>query len=238
MSRSPKASKEIPTVTPRTIRYDSLKRIEPLTPAQEELFREYNNGQNLVAIGMAGTGKTFLSIYLSLKEILLRESNFEKIVMVRSVVPVRDEGFLPGSIEEKELVYQLPYHAIFKEILKGNDVVEKMIHQNLYEFISTSYIRGITLHNSIVIVDECENLDFHELETIITRLGNDCKIIFCGDGEQTDFKNSLDKAGLGKFLDITEKMNSFSRVDFGEEDIVRSGLVKEYLVTKHRLGIS
>ena len=228
--------REIPSVVPKKIRYESLRTIDPITPAQEELFAEYNKDKHLFLSGLAGTGKSFCAIYLAMREILLRETKYQKVVVVRSTVPVRESGFLPGTVEEKELVYQLPYHAIFKELFNGTEIVSKLVNQELYEFISTSYIRGITLNNCIVIVDEIQDLTFHEADSIITRIGSDCKIIFCGDRTQSDLRGS-EQDGMDKFMTIIDNMNCFSHIDFKEEDIVRSALVKSYIINKRRLGL-
>lgn len=231
----------IPSIVGKKIRYDSLRRFEPLTPAQEQVFTEYNKNKNLVLHGMPGTGKTFIAMYLAMKEILLRETNYEKIAVVRSTVPVRDIGFMPGTKEEKEAVYELPYKAIFDEIfypMQGNgSITEKLKEQKLYEFISTSFIRGITLRNTIVIVDELENMEFAELDSILTRIGQNCKIIFCGDIHQSDLKKKSERDGVVQFMNILDHVSNFAHIEFNEEDIVRSELVKSYIIAKHRMGL-
>lgn len=229
----------IPSVTPKSIKIDQLRNIEPLTPGQEELFKKYTSGKNIVAHGFPGTGKTFLVMYLAFREILLRESNYDKVVVVRSAIPVIDQGHLPGDISEKELIFQMPYHAIFKELFNfpASKIVSQLIHQGLYEFISTSYIRGVTINNAIVIVDEFENLDGHSLDSIITRCGSDCKIIFCGDKAQSDLKTNSDRNGMPKFLNILNSLDEFGHVEFGVDDIVRSSLVKNYIIKKSELSI-
>lgn len=231
-----KQEKPIPTVVPRIIRYDSLKKIEPLTPAQEETFVEYNKGKNLFLHGFPGTGKTMVALYLAFKEVLLGESEYKQVIVVRSTVPTRDQGFLPGDKDDKELIYQLPYMSLVNELFYGKDVFSKLLSQEIYKFISTSYIRGITLRNSIVIVDETENLNFGELDSIIGRIGENCKIIFCGDKAQSDLIKSDERNGISKFVQIIDKMTEFSHIEFMKEDIVRSSLVKNYIIKKHELG--
>lgn len=230
-------AKAVPDIMPKKLRYESLKTFDALTETQAEVFSEYNKGKNLILHGYAGTGKTFLALYLAIKEVLLRESDYEKVVVVRSTVPTRDQGFLPGSVEEKELIYQQPYHAIFKEIFYDQDAITKLVHQDLYQFISTSYIRGITLRNAIVIIDEGENMGLHELDSVITRLGDSCKLIMCGDFRQSDLTKESEKNGIKTFMNILDKVSDFSHIEFMEDDIVRSKMVREYIIAKTKMGL-
>lgn len=232
---------DIPSVvSTKKITQQLLKKFEAKTPAQVQAFAAYRDDKQLLLHGCVGTGKTFVATYLAMKQVLSRESPYRKVTVVRSAVPVRDLGFMPGTKEEKEGVYELPYHAIFKEIfhnIQGNGLIEKLKEQGLYEFISTSFIRGVTLRDTIVVVDECENMTFQELESTITRMGDNCRIIFCGDFAQSDLQKSSEREGLLKFMTILDKMYDFTHVEFHEEDIVRSSLVRDYIVTKNRLGI-
>ncbi len=224
-------------ISTKKIRQDLLKKIEPLTPAQVMAFNAYKDGRNLVLMGSAGTGKTFIGVYMAMKEVLSRESKYDKVTVVRSAVPVRDLGFMPGTKEEKEAVYEMPYQAIFKEIfnpIQGNGLIDKLKDQGLYEFISTSFIRGITLRDTIVIVDECENMTYQELSSIITRMGENCKIIFCGDYKQTDLEKKTDKDGLRKFNDILSRIYDFAKIEFNREDIVRSSIVKQFIIAEEQ----
>jgi phosphate starvation-inducible protein PhoH len=214
-----------------------LKHVEPLTENQKLTFEQYDNGKNLLLHGIAGTGKSFLSIYLSLKTILQENSRYKKLVIVRSVVPTRDMGFLPGNNREKTKVYEAPYQAIFSELFERGDAYEYLKNKNLVDFISTSFIRGITINDSIIVVDEIANMTLHELDSVITRVGKNCKILFCGDFRQSDFTREHERNGLTDFMRIIERMKSFSFVDFTEHDIVRSSMVKEYIITKDRLKI-
>ncbi|CAB4162950.1 PhoH Phosphate starvation-inducible protein PhoH, predicted ATPase [uncultured Caudovirales phage] len=215
----------------------TLKNFEPLTKNQKKTFDSYEAGKNLMLHGIAGTGKSFVSIYLSLKQILGENSPYKKLVIVRSVVPTRDMGFLPGNSKEKAKVYEAPYYAICTELFGRGDAYEYLKNKNLIEFISTSFIRGITLNNCIIVVDEIANMTMHELDSVITRVGKNCKVIFCGDFRQSDFTREHEKNGLIDFMTIIEKMKSFVFVDFDEQDIVRSSMVKEYIITKDRLKI-
>jgi phosphate starvation-inducible protein PhoH len=214
-----------------------LKQIEALTDNQRKTFEYYSQGKNLLLHGIAGTGKSFLSIYLSLATILSENSRYKKLVIVRSVVPTRDMGFLPGNNKEKSKVYEAPYQAIFSELFERGDAYEYLKQKNIVDFISTSFIRGITLNDCIIVVDEIANMTLHELDSVITRVGKNCKIIFCGDFRQSDFTKEHEKNGLIDFMKILDRMKAFEYVDFTEQDIVRSAMVKEYIIAKTKLNI-
>jgi phosphate starvation-inducible protein PhoH len=215
----------------------NLKRIEPLTDNQKLSFDAYNQNKNLMLHGIAGTGKSFISLYLALNQVLNDNSQYRKIVIVRSVVPTRDMGFLPGNNKEKAKVYEAPYYAICSELFGRSDAYEYLKNRNIIDFISTSFIRGITLNDSIVIVDEIANLTGHELDSVITRIGKNCKVIFCGDFRQSDFTKDQEKNGLMDFMKIIKRMRSFEFVDFQKEDIVRSSMVKNYIIEKDKLNL-
>lgn len=214
-----------------------LKNIEPLTDNQRKTFEAYDNGKNLMLHGIAGTGKSFLANYLAIKEILEGDSRYKKLVIIRSVVPTREMGFLPGNSKEKAKVYEAPYQAIFTELFNRGDAYEYLKSKNFIEFISTSFIRGITLNDCIIVVDEIANMTGHELDSVITRVGKNCKIIFAGDFRQSDFVKDNDKNGMLSFMKIIERMKSFEFIDFQREDIVRSSLVKDYIIVKDNLKI-
>lgn len=215
-----------------------LKTIEPLTKNQNETFESYYAGKNLMLSGSAGTGKSFISLYLALNQVLNEpNSQYKKVIIVRSVVASRDMGHLPGTAKEKAKVYEAPYYAICTELFGRGDAYEYLKQKNLVEFISTSFIRGITLNDCIVVVDEMQNLILHELDSIITRIGKNCKIIFSGDFRQSDFTKESDKKGILQFMRIIERMKLFDIIEFDQNDIVRSGLVKSYIIEKDRLGI-
>jgi phosphate starvation-inducible protein PhoH and related proteins len=215
----------------------NLKHIEPLTENQKRSFEAYYQGKNLMLHGIAGTGKSFISLYLSLNQILSENSVYKKLVIVRSVVPTRDMGFLPGSPKEKAKVYESPYYAICSELFGRGDAYDYLKNKNLVEFISTSFIRGVTLNDCIIVVDEIANLTLHELDSVITRVGKNCKIIFCGDFRQSDFTKEQEKNGLNDFMRIIKRMKSFEFIDFQREDIVRSKMVKDYIISKEELKI-
>ncbi|CAB5221383.1 PhoH Phosphate starvation-inducible protein PhoH, predicted ATPase [uncultured Caudovirales phage] len=207
-----------------------LKEIDPITDNQEIVFKDFFNGKNLLIHGLPGTGKSFISLYLALSEIQ-NFKTYQNITIIRSVVPSRDMGFLPGSIKEKSKIYELPYQAICAELYGRGDAYEILKSKNLIDFQTSSFLRGLTLDNSIIIVDECQNMTFQELSTIITRTGEHARIIFCGDYRQTDLKYSDEKKGIMDFMAILKRMNKyFTSIEFNEEDIVRSGLVKDFII--------
>ena len=215
----------------------TLKNIEPLTENQKLSFEAYAQGKNLMLHGIAGTGKSFISLYLALQQILTGESQYKRVVIVRSVVPTRDMGFLPGSSKEKAKVYEAPYYAICTELFGRGDSYEYLKSRNVIEFISTSFIRGTTLNDCIIIVDEIANMSGHELDSVMTRIGKNCRIMFCGDFRQSDFVKDSDKNGLLDFMKIIKRMKAFTFVDFQKEDIVRSSIVKNYIIEKDNLNI-
>ena len=226
----------------KPISSDLLININPLTENQEKTFEAYSKDKNLVLHGAAGTGKTFISLYLALKDVLNLENPYEKIYIVRSLVPTREIGFLPGDHEDKSSLYQIPYKNMVKYMFEmENDQQFEMLYDNLrsqetISFWSTSFIRGVTLDNCIIIVDEFSNLNFHELDSIITRVGQNTKIIFSGDYTQSDLVKNNEKNGILDFMKILQVMEEFECVEFGVEDIVRSGLVRSYLISKINLG--
>jgi predicted ribonuclease YlaK len=217
--------------------------IEPLTENQTKLFNSYSEDKNIVAYGAAGTGKTFITLYNALKDVLDETTPYEKIYIVRSLVATREIGFLPGDHEDKSSLYQIPYKNMVKYMFQmPSDSDFEMLYGNLktqgtISFWSTSFIRGTTLDNAIIIVDEFQNLNFHELDSIITRVGENSKIMFCGDATQSDLVKTNEKNGIVDFMKILSIMPSFETVEFGIEDIVRSGICKEYIIAKHELGL-
>jgi phosphate starvation-inducible protein PhoH len=217
------------------IKLSDLKQIFPLTHNQETFFNLYNKGHNAFLLhGVAGTGKTYIALYNALKEILQNNITYKKIVIVRSAVPSRDIGHLPGNEKEKTEVYVQPYREITADLLPrfGERAFTKLKEQNLVEFLVTSYVRGLTLENAIVIVDECQNMNDAELNTIMTRIGQNSKVIFCGDFRQTDLCRKHDMSGLNKFIGTIRHMPSFRMVEFEIDDIVRSAIVKEFIIAR------
>ena len=227
----------------KPINSEQLTEIKPLTDNQKLVFDAYEDNKNLFLYGCAGTGKTFIAMYLALKEILSNKTAYEKLYVVRSLVPTREIGFLPGDHEDKAHLYQIPYQNMVKYMFKmPDDPAFEMLYDNLkaqetISFWSTSFLRGTTLDNAIVLVDECQNLNFHELDSIMTRVGNDSKIIFAGDIAQTDLVKTIEKNGILDFMKILEIMDEFANIEFDVNDIVRSGLIRNYIITKLQIGL-
>lgn len=216
----------------------SLKDFSPLTTNQSQVFKYFDSDSHLVLHGLAGTGKSFISLYLALRSVLSGDSHYNKIIIVRSVVPTREMGFLPGSVKEKIKVYEQPYETICTELFDRGDAYSLLKSKNYVEFMSTSFIRGITLDNCIVLVDEVQNMLFGELDSVITRIGKNSKLVLCGDFRQSDLQKDFDRRGLLDILKILKEMDYFKYVEFGEQDIVRSDFVKQYIIQKNRLGFS
>jgi len=217
------------------IRIDDLKTFNPLTENQKIFFDSYKRGDYFTALhGVAGTGKTFCALYKALEEVLDKSNTFDKIIIVRSAVQSREIGHLPGDVGEKMEIFQQPYQQICETLFGRKDAYQRLTEQGYIQFISTSFIRGMSFDDAIIIVDEMQNLNYEEIDTVMTRVGYRSKIIWCGDYRQTDLRKNNDKSGILKFFDIAQHMSSFTRIEFTADDIVRSSLVKEYILAKLR----
>ena len=228
----------------KPINTDMMRDIEPLTDNQKLLYNAYEEGKNLIAYGVAGTGKTFITLYNALQDVLDPSTPYEKIYIVRSLVSTREIGFLPGDHEDKSFLYQIPYKNMVKYMFEMPTEADfEMLYGNLKSqdtigFWSTSFIRGTTFDKAIIIVDEFQNLNFHELDSIMTRVGESSKIMFCGDASQSDLVKTNERNGIIDFMNILRIMDSVDIIEFGVEDIVRSGLVKEYILAKLEMSVS
>jgi phosphate starvation-inducible protein PhoH len=214
------------------LRLDDMKTIQPLTQNQKGFFEAYDNSQIMLLHGIAGTGKTYIALYHALEEVLEKSNKYNKVIIVRSAVPSRDIGHLPGDEKEKTEVYTQPYIEICADLFERSDAYQRLNEQKAIHFMITSFVRGITLSNSIIIVDECQNMTDMELNSIMTRVGDKSKIIFCGDFRQTDLYKKSDLSGLKKFMVIADMMPNFKTFEFGVNDIVRSAIVKEYILAR------
>jgi predicted ribonuclease YlaK len=213
-----------------------LKKVYPVTENQKRVFDFYDEGKNLVVYGSAGSGKSFLSLYLGLKE-MLDEAAFSKIVILRSAVATRDLGFLPGTEREKISVYEAPYRSIINELFNRADAYDIMKQKDIIEFESSSFLRGLTYANCLIFVDEIQNMTLHEISTIVTRLGENSKIIFAGDVRQSDLNERKENSGVKDLISIATIMPEFSLVEFTVDDIVRSDIVKSFLIAKEKLNL-
>jgi predicted ribonuclease YlaK len=219
-----------------------MKRIEPMTKTQTKLFEAYNDGKNILAVGSAGTGKTYISLYLALKDVMAR-NQYKEIIVIRSSVQSREQGHMPGGAQEKMAHFESPYVDIVNDLFERGDAYQIVKQKNMIRFMSTSFIRGLTFDNALIIVDECQNMRWDELRTIMTRVGQNSKIILCGDTKQDDLatsKNRLDVSGLRYFKKVIDKMSSdcFATIEFTVDDIVRSGLVKEFIIAEEQLELA
>jgi phosphate starvation-inducible protein PhoH len=213
--------------------------ISPMTENQKVAFEYWDQGYNLMLHGIAGTGKTFLGLYFALKEVVRPNSPYKKVYIVRSTVSTRDQGFLPGSLKEKAKVFESPYVPICTKLYGRGDAYEILKGKGYVEFITTSYLRGETFDDCILLVDEVQNMGDGELHTVMTRVGENCRIVFCGDVKQDDLTSERKKelSGLRAFMQIIHRMKEFEFVDFQVEDIVRSALVKSYIIQRNNLGL-
>ena len=220
-----------------------LDTIKPITDNQKEVFTSYEKGQNLFLYGVAGTGKTFVALYNALKDVLDPKSPRERVYIVRSLLPTRDIGFLPGDEEDKSYLYQVPYQNMVRFMFqRGSDaefdrLYTDLRNQGTIDFLSTSFLRGITIDNGVIIVDECQNLNFHELDTIMTRVGQNTRIVFAGDIQQTDLTKTNVRNGILDFVNIMQAMKEVDCIEFDLGDIVRSGMLKSYLIEKIKMGL-
>ena len=219
---------------PSKLRLEHLTALEPMTENQAIVFDNWEKN-NMVLSGSAGTGKTFISLYLALKDMLDKKTPYNKIMIVRSAVPTRDMGFLPGTQAEKEAAYTVPYQIIVNDLFQDKEAWAKLIQLKEISFVTTSYLRGMTYNNCILIVDEAQNCNYHELCSVITRVGHDCKFVMCGDYYQSDFTRQTEKDGINTFLDILDRMNHFETIEFTWKDIVRSGIVRDFIMTKEMI---
>jgi len=215
-----------------------LKFVKPLTPAQEEMFRDFIEGNNVFAHGSAGTGKSFVALFLAMQEMLRVESQIDRVIIVRSAVPARDVGFLPGTLEEKNAVYEQPYRDIFADLFGKKSTYDDMKDAGYIEFVTTSFIRGMTWDNAIVVFDEVQNANWEEANTVMTRIGDSSRIIICGDVKQNDLLyKKMDKTGISTLLEVTKRMPDFTNVTFTRHDIVRSDFVKQFIIACEDLGV-
>ena len=216
----------------------SIKEIVPLTDAQERVYDQFEEGKNLVLHGLAGTGKSYISLYLALDEVMCDDSPYQRVIVVRSAVPSRDIGYMPGSLKDKIKVYESPYEMICNNLFDNQAAYAQLKSKHIIDFQSTSFLRGLTFDNTIIIIDEVQNMTSMELHTILTRIGNNTRFIMCGDYRQDDLADKrTEQSGLKQTLDVLKLIPSVSIIEFGIKDIVRSGFVKQYIIARNELGM-
>lgn len=241
MSRAQQPQEKAPTIAQFNrikVRLDDLKTFAPLTDNQKAFFNSYKVGEYFMMLsGSAGTGKSFIALYKALEEVMERGNSFERLLIVRSAVQTRDVGFLKGTLEEKTSLYEEPYVQICAQLFGNKEAYHKLKDQGTIQFTTTTAMRGMSFDNSVVVVDECQNMTFQELDTVVTRIGHQSKIIFVGDTTQNDLlKKNNDTTGMPDFIKIASSMKEFVRIHFTSDDIVRSSLVKSYIIAKEKLG--
>lgn len=221
------------------IKPDHMKKFTPLTENQRIFFEMYDGGGYFMfLLGSSGTGKSFVAMYKALEEVMSKDNPFKQVVIVRSAVQTRDVGFLPGSLEEKNEIYQLPYIEICTTLFGRSDAYQRLVEQGVIRFITTTAIRGISIDDSVIVVDECQSMSWHELSTVVTRVGHRSKIIFSGDRGQNDLiKSKYDQSGLGQFLNVSRTMSAFQEVIFTPDDIIRSSLTRDFIIACDKLGL-
>lgn len=216
-----------------------LIKYQPITKTQEKLFETFEEFPNksMFLYGSPGTGKTFLATYLALQQILDNTTGFDKILYIRNPVQTGENiGFTPGTPEEKISLYEQPYASIFEEMFGWENSWQNCKKLGIVEFCIPNFLRGTTFKNTIVIVDECQSMSFHTINTIVTRIGQDSKIILCGDESQNDlignkYKNYEISSGFNKTLNIVKKITQhFSIIEFKTNDVIRSELVKDWII--------
>ena len=208
-----------------------LQPVKPKTANQKKIFEAYDENKNLFIHGIAGSGKSYLALYLGLESVLNKE--FKQMVIVRSAVPSRKQGFLPGSPEEKDEIYELPYYGLCSQLFNKQDAYKLLKGREQLKFISTSYLRGMTLDNSIIFVDEVQNMNFQEISTIMTRIGDNCNMILAGDEDQNDLESSHEDSCIKELHSIIDKMPSFKKIEMGVEDICRNDIVREWILARN-----
>lgn len=208
----------------------------PKTDNQARMFDDFHNGSNILAIGSAGSGKTVVSLYLALQKLIT--NGIDKIIILRSAVPTRNQGFLPGTQAEKDDIYKPAYIQLVNFLFHSDTAWDTLTKRGYIQFMSTSYVRSITFENAVIIFDEIQNADFSETISVLTRLGEGCKVFLCGDIRQNDLERKREVSGFLNILKVINRMdNHFSVIEFTRDDIVRSKFVKDLIIALEDLNL-
>ena len=222
-------------------RYEDIKwHVKPITPLHEDTFRAFfeSDYKSLAITGQAGTGKTLIGTYLALNELLRKDSPIDTFIIVRSIVQTRDMGFLPGDLDEKMEPYEAPYRDIFHKIFERPTAYNHMKNSKnggAVVFVPTSFVRGVTWDNSIILLDETQNMTMHEIDSVLTRVGENSRVIMVGDREgQDDLKSKREVSGFDRAFEIAKTMGEFSTFEYGDAECVRSGFVRSWGIAKRQ----
>lgn len=215
------------------------KDIVPLTDRQDDAFRSWYQraDSHLALLGSAGVGKTLLACYLGINEVLNPKTPQKQLIIVRAANATKEIGFLPGTKEEKEEIFQLPYFDVFRFLFNRAATYRDMCDAGVIKFTTTSHIRGLTFENAIVIFDEIQSASRHDIDSLATRLGDDSRLIMIGDGYQNDLhsKRGTEVSGFDYAVGMMHKIDDFDVIQFTHDDIVRSGFVKKWIIESERI---
>jgi len=201
------------------------KVILPKSPRQWDYCKAIMEGDLTFGIGPAGTGKTYLAVACALRALKAREVS--RIVLTRPVVEAGEKlGFLPGDLYEKVHPYLKPLYDGFFEML-GPDKFRLWRNDELIEIVPLAYMRGRTLENAFIILDEAQNTSIEQMKMFLTRMGNGSRIVVTGDVTQVDLTDG--RSGLILIEDILKGVKDASFIHFHEEDVVRHPLVKQII---------
>ena len=202
------------------------KTIFAKTLTQKEYFKKIQKNDLVFGIGPAGTGKTYLAVVIGVS--LLKKNSVRKIILTRPVVEAGENlGFLPGDLKEKVDPYLRPLYDALYDVL-GSEQTEKMIERGIIEIAPLAYMRGRTLEDAYVILDEAQNTTKQQMKMFLTRLGFNSKMVVTGDETQIDLPNAV-RSGLKHAKEILQDVDGIEFVQFTSGDVVRHTLVQKII---------